>query len=135
MVIWRLIEALCSFNLNTETEPTSMISCLFNPNTSQCPAETLSQMSRILHKMTVLQCNWVHRCLSKRVLGNIFNHIRLDVHLLHYGGQKPIPPKLITLQTYHIRVRNYFPFFLITILKFVSSNSCKFQIQMRTFVL
>jgi len=59
MVIWRLNEALYSFNLNTETEPTFRISCLFNPNTSQRPAETLSQMSRILHKMTVLQCNLV----------------------------------------------------------------------------
>jgi hypothetical protein len=77
MVIWRLNEALYSFNLNTETELTSRISCLFNPNTSQCPAETLSQMSRILHKMTVLQCNLVHRYLSERVLGNIFKHISL----------------------------------------------------------
>jgi hypothetical protein len=65
MVIWRLNEALHSFNLNTETEPTSRISCLFNPNTCQCPAETLLHMSRILHKMTIFQWNMVHRYLSK----------------------------------------------------------------------
>jgi hypothetical protein len=110
MIIWRLNEALYSFNLNPETEPTSRISCLFNPNTSHFPAETLSHMSRILHKMTILHCNLVHRYLSKRVLGNIFEHINLDVHVLHYGGQKPIPPKLITLQTYYIESETTFPF-------------------------
>ena len=91
LVIWRLNEALYCFNLNTETESTSTISCLFNPNTGQCPAEILSQISRILHKMTILQCNSEHRYFTKHVLGIFLN-------------------KLVLMFIYWIELETTFPF-------------------------